>query len=456
MKTKVMKAIAEYSLLERGDTVIAAVSGGADSVSLLHFLFTNRDELGITLRACHVNHNLRGEESVRDRDFVKRLCADGRIPLDILEEDIAALAKERGLSQEECGREVRYAFFEDLSRKYRARIATAHTLSDSAETVLFHLARGTGLAGLQGILPKRGNIIRPLLFCSREDIETYCVHNNISFVTDSTNLETVYSRNKIRHIVVPALCEINPAFLQAVSRVSRLARQDNDCLNALASKELQSRKTPEGTNLSAPDGIHPAVLSRMAALLLAEQGIGPSEKEIVLLTDVMEGKSGKAQFSESLYAEKAGAVLKFSRKTEEAEPVFREIPLQEGTFEPINGVIIHAELINCENFENFKKTHRNLLKNVINYDNIKSNPVIRARREHDKISLFPRGVTKSLKKLYNEAKIPVSLRDKIPVAADESGVLWASGFGCDSRAALVSGCRALCITVTYKRNRAET
>ena len=200
IKNSVLKAIKQFSMLEKSHNVTVALSGGADSVSLLHILYELRDELGITLSAAHLNHMIRGDEALRDENFARQECEKLGIPFFCERADVPKYAKEHRVSTELAAREIRYEFLSNVSD---GLIATAHTASDNIETIIFNLARGTGLKGLCGIPPVRENIIRPLIFCTREEIEAYCSANRLSYVTDSTNLSDDYSRNKIRHTIVP-------------------------------------------------------------------------------------------------------------------------------------------------------------------------------------------------------------------------------------------------------------
>lgn len=230
MITKVLKTIETYRMLSPDSAVVIGVSGGADSMALLHALWSQRKEWpALKVTAAHVNHCLRGEEADRDEEHVRWYCQKEGIPLEVLKIDVRAEAERRKLGLEACGRAVRYEFFQRLAGETGV-IATAHTLSDLVETVLLHLTRGTGLKGLCGIPPVRENIVRPLIDCSRREIEDYCREHTISYVTDSTNLETEYARNKVRLQVIPALKEINPALEEAVGRMVQGLREDDGCL----------------------------------------------------------------------------------------------------------------------------------------------------------------------------------------------------------------------------------
>ena len=242
LKNSVKNTIERYSMINKGDTVIAAVSGGADSVALLYVLYSLKDELGFSLAACHVNHNLRGEESDSDERFVRRMCRFLDIPLYTASIKVNDLRQKHD-SLEECARRLRYEFFESISKD--RLIATAHTASDNCETILINMVRGTALSGICGIPAKRDNIIRPLLYNTREDIELYCSENCLDYVTDSTNLSDDYTRNRIRHKVVPLLKEINPSLFSAISRLSQSVSDDDRYLDKIASELMEKARTAD-------------------------------------------------------------------------------------------------------------------------------------------------------------------------------------------------------------------
>lgn len=227
-------------MIEKGDTVVAALSGGADSVSLLHALTELSGELGITVSACHVNHHLRGAESDADMHFCEEFCKRLGVELRILEADVASM-QQKHESLEECARRVRYDFFAEVSDG--KKLATAHNSNDCAETVLLNLMRGTGLKGLCGVPPVRGNIIRPLIFCTREEVEEYCQSRGLSWVTDKTNLSTDYTRNKIRHIILPEMLKINGSLFSTMNRMEQSLRDDSDFLDDMARQTLSEAET---------------------------------------------------------------------------------------------------------------------------------------------------------------------------------------------------------------------
>ena len=225
MNNQLIRTVEKYKMLEIGDKVIVALSGGADSVALLNALNLIKEKYSLTVFAAHINHGLRGAEADRDENFCKILCKSYNIQLFVKKSDVKALAKQQKISEELCGRNVRYDFFEELAKKFNAKIATAHTASDNAETLIYNITRGSGINGAGGIAPVRDNIIRPLIEVTRSQIEEYCKTHGLSYVTDSTNLTDDYTRNRLRHLVITELKNINPQFELAALHFSQSARE---------------------------------------------------------------------------------------------------------------------------------------------------------------------------------------------------------------------------------------
>ena len=230
--------IRRFAMLRPGERVLVALSGGADSVSLLLVL----QKLGYEVRAFHLNHCLRGAESDRDEAFCRALCAERGVPLNVGRCDIAALSQ--GKAVEETARRERYRLLEQAAEG--DKIATAHTADDKLETVLFHLVRGSGAKGVSGIPPVRGAVIRPLLFAERREIEAFLRENGQDYVTDSSNLSDDYTRNRLRHSVLPVLRGINEQAAQAALRLGEQLRQDEACLGGQAERCLQTALRADG------------------------------------------------------------------------------------------------------------------------------------------------------------------------------------------------------------------
>lgn len=436
MLQSVLTAIESFSLLS-SDNITVALSGGADSVALLHALCALRDKLGLNISAAHLNHMIRGEEALRDESFVKQLCRDMNVPLICESVDVPLYAKEHRLSTETAAREVRYAFFERVNKGV---VATAHTASDNLETVLFNLARGTGLNGLCGIPPKRGIYIRPLILATRQEVEDYCAKNGLSYVTDSTNLSDDYTRNRIRHTVIPVLKSVNASAEKAAARTVISLREDEELLSSLADSYLD--KNCENGYLNIKAEVSPAVLKR-AIKKYAESTVTGLFLDSNHLNGVyslcLNGGRISLPCDTSATAENGrlfiGKSLEYGKK-----PKFRvTTEIKDNTF-----------------FENGEKVNNLLLNNSIDCDKIVGELILRTRLPGDSIRLAGRGCTKSLKKLMNELKIAINLRDSIPVLADDGGLVWVYGAGTANRCAVNEKTeKVMIITVSDVQNKTD-
>lgn len=313
---KVEKAIEDYGMVGGGE-VVAALSGGADSVSLLYALKILSQRLGFSLSACHVNHGLRGEESDGDMRFCQQLCQGLDIPLEILNTNVRAF-QQKHESLEETARRVRYDFFEKVSRG--KILATAHSSNDSAETVLLNLMRGTGLKGLCGIPPVRGNIIRPLIYCTRDEVESFCAAAGLKYVTDKTNLSDDYTRNKIRHLILPEMQKINPSLLDTMSRMQKNLREDSDYLEQLGKTALEAARLQHGYGTAALADNPKPVLRRAIKRLLTDGGIEPSALRIEMTEQIILAGRGKINPCKGKFVTvKKGAVF-----VEQQEQIYRK------------------------------------------------------------------------------------------------------------------------------------
>ncbi len=287
---KVKSAVCDYNMTVSGECVVVALSGGADSVSLLFALNSLAGELGITLSACHVNHGLRGEEADADMRFCQRLCERLGIELKLLKTDVRS-SQRKHESIEETARRIRYEFFAQVSDG--KKLATAHNRNDSAETVLLNLMRGTGLKGLCGIPPVRGNIIRPLIYCTRQQVEEYCAENGLDYVTDKTNLCDDYTRNKVRHIILPEMMKINGSLPDTMARMERSLREDSDYLEAMADEALAAAKTYGGYKAAMLAELPKPIYSRAVRKILMDGGIEPSTLRITMAQEIINAGRGK-------------------------------------------------------------------------------------------------------------------------------------------------------------------
>lgn len=431
-------AIQTENMLSRGDRLIVGLSGGADSVALLHFLYCNAELYDIKLTAVHLNHSLRGEESDRDEQFVRELCKRLDIPLIVETKQIAQIAAQSGQSIEQCAREVRYDFFCRAAHQVCAdKIATAHTLSDSIETVLINLARGTALRGLCGIPPvrefKEYTVIRPLIRCTREQIEAYCSSHSLDFVTDSTNLEDEYTRNRIRHNVVPALSEGNSAFSASVQWTMDALAADDDYMNQITlAAEKEAESSHDCYNRDKLVHLHTSVRRRVLNQLLRDRDIPQSRQRIVQLESLLKDDD-TVQLNGSWYCKSSEHELLFYKYQDEL--MDKITPIQIDNLEASREVDVFSDKklkIKYTEYEEFEENHQKLqkvLKNALDYDKIEKIVKIRGRISGDSVRLAGRGCTKTLKKLCNEAGLDKRERTRMIVLEDKNGLLWVEGFG---------------------------
>lgn len=418
----VLHALKKYNMLEKGGTVVVGLSGGADSVCLTHALWSIKDELDLTLVAAHVNHGIRGGEAQRDEDFCKAFCEKYGIEFKVLKADIPALSRQQGLGEEECGRKVRYEFFSSLAGE-NGKIATAHNLNDNAETLLFNLTRGTALKGAGGIPPVRDNIIRPLILTPREEIERYCADNSLSFITDSTNLKNEYTRNKIRNIIIPQLKEINSDAVSALAGFCEYAREDSGFLESLADEKYASvvneNVIDEAEFSVLPNSLKRRVAARYLSALTDKDVLS---KHIEALIQLAGTNSALETVDGIKLKSKDGKI--FIQK-DNVEPFSVDVKAESGEYSFLYGKAKIA-VYDTKDLQNFNKQ---LLDNSIDCDKIGKVLKLRSRREGDKITLAKRGITKTLKKLFIEDRIPEEKRNSVAVLADGDSVVWVQGYG---------------------------
>lgn len=400
MLNELLAQLRRFDMVSPGDSVTCAVSGGADSMALLWGLYLLREKLGITLKAAHFNHQLRGEESKRDEDHVREFCARFDIPLTVGSGTVRPGKK--GL--EAAARDARYAFLKTLPGK----IATAHTADDNAETVLMHLVRGTGLKGLGGIAPVNGQLIRPMLTCTRQQVLGFLDEYHIPYVEDSSNAGDAFLRNRLRHHVLPLLKQENPRLAENLSAMAMELRQEEAALSQLAAYETlpgveELQKQPS------------AVRSRMLERFLKENGVKEPERAHIALAESLvfsEKPSASAHFP-------GGVTVRRNYDRLEAAmdaPPLETVALPDNGTVALRGMHITVqparEIINTANIFTVVPTGALTL---------------RCRQSGDEMRLP--GGTKSVKKLFIDRKIPAVKRLQIPVIADDIGVLAVFGIG---------------------------
>ena len=437
LEQKALCALRQYSLFSQGDRIAVGVSGGADSVALLRFLAALRPQFGWDLVVCHIHHGLRGAEADRDECFVRALAEQLGLPCAVSRIDAAALALRDHISVEEAGRMARYAFFAQTAGE-GGRIATAHTLDDSIETVLMNLVRGTGLRGLCGIPRIRGNIVRPLLDCTRAEVEDYLGALGQPYCTDSTNLTDDYTRNRIRHDILPRLCALNPNFPGAMARMlPRLAAQQalTDCLAAQSAQQLHA--ACGGLSRQGLSALPEPVCDRLLLRLLEQNRLPVSAAAVERMTETLRtgGKLDLAARSWFFVAQGDLAAV-INAPPGGIPPVPVPLPQEETSvilpFSPQKS--LKLTLCNKIVANTSEKFNISLLKYAIDCDRIKGYSFMRTRRPGDTFIVGKKQL--SLGEAWAAAGIPALLRPALMVLADEQGVLWAEGIGSSSRAAV--------------------
>ncbi len=400
MQNKLLTFIREQEMIRPGDTVVCAISGGADSVALLFALYLLKEKLDITLEAAHFNHHLRAEEADRDERFVRSFCDRYDIPLHVSGTEVKPGKK--GL--EAAAREARYAFLRSLPGK----IATAHTADDNAETVLLHLIRGTGLKGLGGIMPINGNVIRPMLRVTRQEVEHFLSEWCLSHMDDSSNEGDAFLRNRIRHHVMPLLTAENPQIADSLSAMAMRLRQDEAYLCAQAAYEdfpgVESLK-----KMAQP------IRSRYLESFLNQNGVPESEQ------------SHLAAVENLVFSEKPSARASLPGGITVARNYDRLEVLQ-------NQKMPEKMMLSCPGEVRFGDTRvicepaTEIIHNLSAFTVVPIGAItVRSRESGDSMRLP--GGTKSLKKRFIDRKIPAHYRPQVPVICDEHGVLGAGYFG---------------------------
>ncbi len=244
LEEKVLDTIKKYNLIKENDTIVIGVSGGPDSMTLLNVLYNLRENLKINIVVAHINHMLR-EEADSETEYVQNFCKNINIECFVKRADINNISKKKKVSTELAGRSTRYEFFEEVAQKVNAnKIATAHTANDNAETVLMNLMRGSGTSGLKGIEKIRDNkFIRPIILCTRREIENYCEENNLNPKYDQSNKENIYTRNKIRNLLIPYIEEnFNPNIVDTLNRLSDVVEKEDDFFHKIVENEYENLK----------------------------------------------------------------------------------------------------------------------------------------------------------------------------------------------------------------------
>lgn len=436
------------NIIEQGDRLVVGVSGGADSVCLLTWLNSVKKDFDLYICAVHVHHGIRGEEADRDMQFTQKLCDRLDIPCEVRKYDVLKYAAENSMTAEEAGRKLRYQAFEEIRCEYDCnKIAVAHHQDDSVETILFNMVRGTGAKGLRGIAPISGIVVRPLLALDRTEVEKYLLENNISWCTDSTNLTEDYSRNKIRHTIIPALKEVNERAILHIlesgtiigDMYQYILEEAKKCFTDIAKAGKEEVYLPVNAMLDKNAVIRREVI-RLAVESIVHTLKDITAKHIYSIEALLFGQSGRLlMLPYGIMVVREQTDLKIYKEDNVAEECCEQMPEIKIDMTAVGGVYelpfgmgwFSARLLpqNTEVFdENTLKSIENVYTKRMDCDKIKGTLLLRTRRSGDYITVNAGQSHKKLKEYFIEQKIPVTQRDKVLLLAQGSHVLWVLGY----------------------------
>lgn len=435
MIDKVLKTIKKYNMIQDNDGIVLGVSGGPDSLCLLDILFNLKDVFNIKLYVVHVNHMLRGNDADRDARYVDELCRRLNIPFFLFKKDVKALAREKGYSEEQAGRDVRYEAFNKILNETGAdKIAVAHNKNDVAETVLLNLLRGTGTTGLIGIRPVYGNIIRPLIEMDKKEIENYIEKKGLKPVIDKTNFEHFYRRNKIRLGLIPYIKDnFDIDIIDNLVRTSKIIMEENDYLDKECDKAFSMLSRYSGSDILIDIGKlrlqHEAIKKRIIRRAYEKIRGSLTGLEYNHVEDVLKlidkETSSKVALPFEIEAVKSYNNL-ILRKIKEKEKLrFCKKLKIPGIIEIKNIGKFKTEIIDISEV---KILDTGKYKKLFDFDKICGDVLVRQRRAGDVISPLNMKGTKKLKEFFIDEKIPLEIRDEIPIVAVGSNVLWIVGY----------------------------
>lgn len=431
MRKKVFAYLEQWNMIGPGTSTLVGFSGGADSTALLLLLLEYGQTVGAKVQAVHVNHGIRGAEADRDQAFCETFCRERGIPFRVFFRDVPSIARKEGISTEEAGRKARYEIFEQCLKEGSAdRVALAHHQNDQAETMLFHLMRGTGLRGLRGMEPVRGPYLRPLLCVTRPEIEGWLLQEGISWMEDTTNQELAYTRNRIRHRILAPMEEIRPGSTARIAGTAGRLYEIEDYM-----KQELKRVWPDCVR-RGDDGF--------GILLEPFLTLHPAMKKLVVL-ECLEQLLGSRKNLESVHAEQVCLLAQGRRGGRIMLPgdISAVLGYQELTLKRGYGVKISEEPVYCvpggeylymgetfrfalENREKNEEIPVNRYTKWFDYDKIKNSMVLRTRQPGDYLTLTG-GVRKKLKNYLIDCKVPREERDRCILLADGSHIIWVTG-----------------------------
>lgn len=462
MINKVLNFVKKNKILKYGDSVILGVSGGADSICMLYVMKELEKTLALTLNVVHVNHHIRGADAQRDADYVRNVCGKLGVRFVQIDADIPRMVRESGMSEEEAGRKARYKAFYEMALEWKVdKIAVAHNLNDNSETILFNLFRGTGIKGLTGIPFRRDMIVRPLLCCTRKEIEEYLLQHDIKFCSDITNATTEYSRNKIRLELLPYIKEnINEKVEYNITNAAENLAEISDFLDKEAKRAYDDFVKGNVFREQGFD-LHPAVQNQIIRLMIEKQAGKLKDitrthvLSVISLKDMGVSKRINLPYNLIAVREYDGIAIKQNSLGEEKKNV-REVLIRNGEF--LNNDKFDIQKISAEKLREPLETKASNIQNIeelvytkwLDYGKIQG-LTLRNRQEGDYIVIDDKGNRKKLKDYFINEKIPRDKRDSILLLADGSHVVWVIGYRISSYYKITESTSEI-IKITYKQN----
>lgn len=457
--------VREYSnkngLIDHGDSILVALSGGPDSVCLVHMLAQLRDEFDLKLGAIHINHLLRGEEALKDEEYTKNLCDSLNVEHYVERIDIGKIAKEKGISIELAGREERYKAFESIKEKFNyKKIAVAHNSNDQAETILMRIMRGSGLEGLTGIKPKRNDgVIRPILCLSREEIEEYCDRYSLNAVIDKSNYERIYNRNKVRLDILPYMKEnFNKDIVETLNRMVYLMQMDNDYIESNAVKAFEKYSIYENEKLIIKAELFKNEKEAIITRVLKDgfKKISNSHKnfEMKHILDIIElsklGTNKQLHLTNGIVVENTyGDIIFKVRKNKKVDKDIKKIYIDKLNLVPeveFGNYHIALEVIDKKNKIEF--SNNDLIK-FFDYDKIEEGITIRNRIDGDKMVPIGMKGSKKLKDIFINLKVPKEKREIIPIICFDQKISWLVGVKVSEEFKITSNTKQI-LKITFK------
>ncbi|MGN0404954.1 MAG: tRNA lysidine(34) synthetase TilS [Bariatricus sp.] len=437
----------KWNMLTAGDTVVAGVSGGADSMCLLFVLEELRKSMEFDLVVVHVNHGIRGEAADADEEYVRDICRKLRLPFEVFHVNVPEYARKEKLSEEEAGRELRRKAFREVMSKYGGtRIALAHHQDDNAETFFLHLARGSRIKGLGGICPVKGDYIRPLLCVNRAEIEQFLEKKGILYCMDATNLEDTYTRNRIRNHVIPYFTEnINPRTVEHINGAMEQLREVQEYLERQTREAYRTCVQAERGRIHIieqefrrQDELIGRMVLRQAMICLSKKEKDLDEVHVIQMRELLDKQTGRkidlpykmrairTYGGMDLFLEDEGRDKSAERKEEDTLiwiPGSKDAPGRE--------IEYGKWKVSCRTFpftQGVASIPKKTYTKWFDYDIIKENVFVRSRRAGDRIAIDREGNTQKLKSYFVNEKIPSDERGRIPLIAENENVLWIVGY----------------------------